>query len=52
MYGDCKGDKLYRFYSVLWIEWENGVAYRQALGSVYQSFWDQQKVEEVEIRLG
>jgi hypothetical protein len=51
-FGGCKGEKLYRFYSVLWIEWENGIAYGKALGSVYQSFWDRQKVEEVEIRLG
>ncbi|KAF1960726.1 HET-domain-containing protein [Byssothecium circinans] len=42
----------YEYYNVLWIEWENGIAYRKALGRVYKEAWEAQELEEVDIVLG
>ena len=45
-------DMIYRFYNVMGIEWEDGIAYRVALGRVFRHFWDRAPTEEIEIRLG
>lgn len=42
----------WRFYNVLWIEWENGVAERKAVGKVWTDDWDTATTEEVDVRLG
>lgn len=42
----------YKFYFVLWVEWENGTAYRKALGRVEKEAWLRVAREYVEIRLG
>ena len=34
-------DKVYRFYHVMCIQWDTGIAYRVALGRVFRQFWDQ-----------
>ncbi|KAI4095893.1 MAG: hypothetical protein LQ339_007131 [Xanthoria mediterranea] len=34
-------------YFVLWIEWENGVAYRQAFGAVTNEAWESEKETEL-----
>jgi len=39
-------------YHVLWIEWEDGIAYRKAIGHVWKDEWDAADTEEVDIRLG
>jgi len=39
-------------YDVLWIEWEDGIAYRKAIGHVWKDEWDAADTEEVDIRLG
>jgi hypothetical protein len=39
-------------YTVLWIEWEDGIAYRKAIGQVLKQEWDAADTEEVDIRLG
>lgn len=39
-------------YTVLWVEWVGGVAYRNAVGSVERSKWEQLDLEEVELVLG
>lgn len=40
-------------YFVLWIEWENGVAYRQAYGAVTNEAWESEKETElVDLTLG
>jgi hypothetical protein len=39
-------------YDVLWIEWEDGIAYRKAIGRVFKDEWDSADTEEVNIRLG
>jgi hypothetical protein len=31
---------LYQFYNVMWVEYENGIAYRKALGTVYKDAWE------------
>ncbi|KAK8017710.1 HET-domain-containing protein [Apiospora rasikravindrae] len=41
------------YYAVLWIEWENGVAYRQASGIVERSAWENHpELEEIDLVLG
>jgi heterokaryon incompatibility protein (HET) len=45
------GDK-YQFYNVLWIEWENQIAYRKALGRVNKSIWEAQDLETMDLVLG
>jgi hypothetical protein len=39
-------------YNVLWIEWEDGVAYRKAVGTILRDAWDAAETEEVDICLG
>jgi len=39
-------------YHVLWIEWEDGIAYRKAIGHVWKDEWDAADTQEVDIRLG
>jgi hypothetical protein len=42
----------YYFHNVLWIEWEDGIAYRRGLGRVVDDVWKQQPVEEIMLILG
>ncbi|KAL9109804.1 MAG: hypothetical protein Q9187_008121 [Circinaria calcarea] len=42
----------YRFYYVMWIEWENGIAYRKAIGTVYKPMWEKQVRENIHVVLG
>lgn len=37
---------------VLWLKWENGVAFRMGIGMVLQEAWDAADADEVDIRLG
>lgn len=39
-------------YTVLWIEWEGGVAYRNGVGSIEKSKWEQLDLEDVDLVLG
>lgn len=39
-------------YTVIWIEWTGSVAYRNAVGSIEMSKWQQLDLEEVELVLG
>lgn len=39
-------------YFVMWIEWEDAVAYRKTIGHVTKEFWDSAETEEIDIRLG
>jgi hypothetical protein len=49
---ELKGKELYEFYNVLWIEWEDGIAYRKTLGRVMKEAWERQDLEEADILLG
>jgi Heterokaryon incompatibility protein (HET) len=50
--GEVKDLSWYAFYNVLWIETVDGVAYRKAVGRVWNDVWDRQPVKEVDILLG
>jgi hypothetical protein len=49
---ELKDKELYEYYNVLWIEWEDGIAYRKALGRVMKEAWERQGLEEADILLG
>ncbi|KAF4784448.1 heterokaryon incompatibility protein [Colletotrichum scovillei] len=42
----------YKFVNVLWVEWRDGVAYRKALGRVWEAAWARVASEGVQITLG
>ena len=44
--------KYYSFYNVLWIERKGGIAYRKALGRVWEEIWDHLVIQDVHISLG
>lgn len=46
-----KGSK-YEFYNVLWIEWEEGIAYRKGVGRVEKAVWEAQELEWIDLVLG
>jgi hypothetical protein len=43
---------VYEYYNVMWIEWEDGIAYRRAVGRVYKEAWEALDLEEVDVLLG
>ena len=43
---------VYEFYDVLWVEYEDGVAYRKAIGRVRKEVWDREILGWVDITLG
>lgn len=45
-------DWRYECYNVLWIEWEDGIAYRVALGRIFKDYWDKAEKEKIDVRLG
>ena len=47
-----KDSDLYEYYNVLWIKWENAIAYRHGLGRVLKSIWESQGLEVVNVVLG
>ncbi|PMD47217.1 HET-domain-containing protein [Hyaloscypha variabilis F] len=47
-----KYSELYEWYNVLWIAWENGIAYRKGLGRVQREIWEAQPVEWIDLILG
>ena len=44
--------RLYEFYNVMWIEWENGIAYRRAVGRILRDVWESRNLEWVDVTLG
>ncbi|KAI1271993.1 heterokaryon incompatibility protein-domain-containing protein [Xylaria sp. FL0933] len=42
----------YEFYNVLWIEWEQGIAYRKAVGRVWREAWKQLETSNIDVILG
>lgn len=44
--------ELYEWYNVLWIGWEDGIAYRKGLGRVYKEVWEAQDLEWIDLTLG
>ena len=43
---------VYKFYYVMWIEREEGIAYRKAVGMVDKDVWDQQNPRTIDVVLG
>ncbi|KAK8029242.1 hypothetical protein PG991_006298 [Apiospora marii] len=39
-------------YGVLWVEWEDGVAYRKAVGEIDKEAWEAHDLEDVDLVLG
>ena len=52
MPGRPHDSEFYQFYYVMWIEWEKGIAYRKAIGTVYKPIWEDQVREDVDVVLG
>ena len=42
----------YKFYYVMWIERERGIAYRKAIGTVYKGAWESQLLEQIDVIFG
>lgn len=42
----------YEFFNVLWVEWEDGIAYRKGYGRVMKSAWEAQGPEMIDLTLG
>jgi hypothetical protein len=42
----------YEFYNMLWIEREDGIAYRKGLGRVWKEVWELQKFDAIDVILG
>jgi hypothetical protein len=40
------------YVTVLWVEWEGGVAYRQACGRIEREAWENLELEEIDLVLG
>lgn len=47
-----RGTECYEFCNVMWIEWENGIASRKAIGTVHKQAWETISPEKIDIRLG
>ena len=52
MYERPSDSEFYTFYNVMHIEWENGIAYRRGVGTVYKAMWESQALEEIDVILG
>jgi len=44
--------EVYTFYNVLWVEWEDGIAYRKGVGRVKRRVWEALDMEPVALLLG
>ena len=51
-FGDPQWNDLIDVCDVLWVEWEDGIAYRRGLGRMLKSAWYAVKIEEIDLVLG
>ena len=42
----------YGYHNVMWIQWEDGIAYRKGLGRVERSVWERQALDDVDLIVG
>lgn len=42
----------YEWYNVLWVEWEEGIAYRKGVGRIEKAMWEAQELEWIDLMLG
>lgn len=47
-----RDSEFYQFYYVMWVEWERGIAYRKAVGTVYKPVWERQVRDDLDVILG
>lgn len=40
------------YYNVLWIQWKDGIAYREALGRIFKESWENHPTELIDVTLG
>ncbi|KAF2710860.1 hypothetical protein K504DRAFT_500807 [Pleomassaria siparia CBS 279.74] len=40
---------VYHFYNVMWLAWEDEIAYRRGIGRVWKPVWNQQELKPMEI---
>jgi hypothetical protein len=45
-------DSKYEWYNVLWVEWEEGIAYRKGVGRIEKAMWEAQELEWIDLVLG
>jgi hypothetical protein len=43
---------IYEYYNVLWIEWQDGIAYRKAIGRIEKDIWEREATEWIDLILG
>jgi hypothetical protein len=43
---------VYRFYNVMWLAWEEGIAYPRGIGRVWGPVWERQELRRVDVMLG
>lgn len=46
------GKEEYTFYNVLWVKWEDGIAYRRGVGHIKRETWESMELEDVDLVLG
>lgn len=44
--------EIYTLYNVLWVEWEDGIAYRRGVGRVKREIWESMELEDIDLVLG
>lgn len=44
--------EVYTFYNVLWVKWEDGIAYRRGMGRVKRETWENMDLKDVDLVLG
>lgn len=49
---EMDGSEATATYHVMYIQWENGIAYRRGIGEVRQDLWEAQYLESIHIMLG
>ena len=49
---DKTADDITDVCAVLWVEWEDGVAYRVGSGEIEQKYWDELELEDISLVLG
>lgn len=45
------GEK-YEWYNVLWVDWHDGIAKRNAVGRIHKAMWEDQALEVIDLVLG
>ncbi|KAF2648839.1 HET-domain-containing protein [Lophiostoma macrostomum CBS 122681] len=49
----ANAEQWYKYQNVLWIEWEEGIAYRRGIGEIAQKHWDKSTDKEtIDVSLG